>query len=185
MRPHQTTGKNATDSALIIDAMDFLYTADINGFCIASSDSDYTRLATRIRVSNKFVLGIGRLNTPPAFVNACNVFVHTEALQNPQPTPQPKATSAPTPVKQPPTQTAKTKDKKKFKKLLAKAFESTVQGDGWAHLGAIGASLHAIDPNFDPRTYGHKQLLQLVRAYPDFIEVKKPDKLTHYIRVKA
>ncbi len=173
-----TQGKNATDSALIIDTMDILYTAGVEGFCIASSDSDYTRLATRIREKNLFVMGIGRSLTPRSFVNACDVFVYTENLQSvadegaktesPAPAaPRKRSSKKAAKLSVDPAQTH-------LKGLFRTAFDSAAQEDGWAHLGAIGSFLRQLDPGFDPRTYGHKQLSQLVQAYPDFIEVREP-----------
>jgi hypothetical protein len=156
-----TTGKNATDSAMIIDAMDILYTADIQGFCLVSSDSDYTRLATRIREKGFFVMGIGKKMTPRAFVNACDVFVYTENLQSKRREhtthkPSPKSQGAP-PDPRP---------------LLEEAFEMAVQDDGWASLGPLGQYLRQLDPGFDSRTYGFKQLSQMVRAYQDVFQVR-------------
>lgn len=161
-----TVGKNATDSALIIDAMDILYEGTVNGFCLISSDSDYTRLATRIREKGLFVMGIGQKSTPRAFVNACEVFVYTENLltekEMPKVTPLPKKTNVanipadPLPV-------------------LKDAFDMAAQEDGWAFLGAVGDRLRQLDPGFDSRTYGHKQLSQLIRAYPNVFEVKEKE----------
>jgi uncharacterized LabA/DUF88 family protein len=166
-----TTGKNATDSALIIDAMDLLYTAGVNGFCIASSDSDYTRLATRIREKNLFVMGIGRNLTPAAFVNACDVFVYTENLQ----AITDNTEAAPTLNVKPTTKAsvADSKNSAKLEKLFRTAFELAVEEDGWAKLSAMGSSLRQLDPGFDPRTYGHTQLSQLVKAHPKFIETRE------------
>ncbi|MBA3869952.1 MAG: NYN domain-containing protein [Anaerolineae bacterium] len=186
-----TKGKNATDIALIIDAMDILHSGSVDGFCIASSDSDYTRLATRVREQNLFVMGIGRQNTPPAFVNACTVFVYTENLQ----ALAVDGTKPEVPVPMPPTERAiesivkDAADPARLEALFRTAFELAVQDDGWAHLGAMGSSLRQLDPAFDPRTYKHKQLSQLVRAYPKFIEVRE-DKTNGgtgaiYIRLKA
>jgi len=159
-----TTGKNATDSALIIDAMDILYEGTANSFCIVSSDSDYTRLATRIREKGLFVMGIGRKTTPRAFVNACEVFVYTENLLD-------------------------EKDKEKvidslnkskidnipdnLLSLLKNAFDTTVQDDGWAFLGMMGNRLRQLDPSFDSRTYGYKQLSQLIKAHADKFEINE------------
>ena len=183
-----TVGKNATDSTLIIDAMDILYTSDVNAFCIVSSDSDYTRLATRIREKNLFVVGIGRNNTARAFVNACDVFVFTENLQD-------NEVSVETPVQddksKPPVQVSKqvsSKSKKQLVKLFNTAFELAAQEDGWADLSAMGNSLRKTDPAFDPRTYGHKQLLKLVQDYPELIEVRnsgKKDKPVYQVRMKS
>jgi uncharacterized LabA/DUF88 family protein len=167
-----TTGKNATDSAMIIDAMDTLYTGGVDGFCIVSSDSDYTRLATRTREKGFFVMGIGKKTTPRAFVNACDVFVYTQNLvpeEKPKQSEKKKDSSA----KEPPE--APTQDPIP---LLMSAFDIAAQDDGWAFLGTLGHHLRQLDPGFDSRTYGFKQLSQLIRAYPKIFlmrEVKSPD----------
>jgi uncharacterized LabA/DUF88 family protein len=158
-----TVGKNSTDSAMIIDTMDILHGDLVDGFCIVSSDSDYTRLATRIREAGYFVLGIGKETTPKAFVNACNVFTYTENLE-------PKEISSKRGVA----------DKKKIERnkkidpipLLKGAFEMAVQEDGWANLATMGIYLHQLDPGFDPRTYGFKQLNQLIRNFPGRFELR-------------
>jgi uncharacterized protein (TIGR00288 family) len=166
-------GKNATDIALIIDAMDLLHTANVEGFCIVSSDSDYTPLVMRIREKGKFVLGVGRKQTVEGFVNACSEFVFTEDLQ---PT-QPEAEKQPI---------ADPKAKPKLEKLFKRAFKQSVLEEGWAHLGGFGSTLKTIDPDFDPRTYGHKQLSQLVDARQDFLEVRKQEgKGAIYVRLKT
>ncbi len=154
-----TIGKNATDSAMIIDAMDILYTAKIDGFCLVSSDSDYTRLATRIREKGVFVMGIGKKMTPRAFVNACDVFVYTENL-----VPH-KAGKA--------QQAAKPLSDSDPRPMLREAFEMAVQDDGWASLGPLGQYLRQLDPGFDSRTYGYKQLSQLVRGYSDLFKIRE------------
>jgi uncharacterized LabA/DUF88 family protein len=180
LKPEQqfsyTSGKNATDSALIIDAMDFIYTAGIDGICIVSSDSDYTRLATRIREKNLFVMGIGRSITPRSFVNACDIFVYTENLQSlPDIDSKAEALSS----NQSPEQLDKVdaSDLKRLKKLLRTAFDSAVRENGWAHLSAIGTALRKLDPAFDPRTYGYKQLspmlMELAKEFPDFMKLEK------------
>ena len=164
-----TTGKNATDSAMIIDAMDTLYEGVVNGFCLVSSDSDYTRLATRIREKGFFVMGIGRNDTPRAFVNACEVFIYTENL------PAQRAVSKTRkPRKAAPTAEPSRPDPLP---LLKSAFEMAVEEDGWAYLGSVGSRLRQLDPSFDPRTYGHKQLSMLIRALGTFEvnEVKSQD----------
>ncbi len=179
LKPEQqftyASGKNATDSALIIDAMDILYTAGVDGICIVSSDSDYTRLATRIREKNLFVMGIGKKTTPRAFVNACDLFVYTENLQAAGDADK----KAEAPLR---TKTAKkaTKiggegatDPVRLESLFRTAFDSATQDDGWADLSAMGGFLQQLDPGFDPRTYGHKRLSQLVEGFPDLIEVEK------------
>jgi uncharacterized LabA/DUF88 family protein len=163
-----TIGKNATDSAMIIDAMDLLYSGTVDAFCLVSSDSDYTRLATRIREKGFFVMGIGQKKTPRAFVSACDVFVYTENL---------------VPQKPPKKQVSRRKDSKESAEpkeplppdaasLLIQAFENAVQEDGWAFLGTLGHHLRQLDPGFDARTYGHNQLSALIRAKPKLFEVK-------------
>jgi uncharacterized protein (TIGR00288 family) len=175
LKPEQqfsyTSGKNATDIALIIDAMDFLHTAEVDGICIVSSDSDFTPLATRIREKGLFVMGIGRSTTPRAFVNACDVFVYTENLRSNVEDVSPEA---PLTVRKPEDEPAPTADNEDhFERLFRSAFDAAVQDDGWAHLGTMGSSLRQLDPGFDPRTYGHKLLSQLVQANPDFFEQEK------------
>lgn len=160
-----TVGKNATDSAMIIDAMDILYSASVDGFCLVSSDSDYTRLATRIREKGFFVMGIGQKKTPRAFVNACDVFVYTENLM---PKPAAKRSS---PKKS--TKSEKEHQSPDPAPLLKQAFDIAVQEDGWAFLGTLGHHLRQLDPGFDARTYGHNQLSTLVRAYSKIFEIKE------------
>ncbi len=160
-----TVGKNATDSAMIIDAMDIMYEGGVDGFCIVSSDSDYTRLATRIREKGFFVMGVGKKGTPRAFVNACEVFVITENLS-----PEMELIKS--------EETRKTVDSSKTMapdplSLLKEAFEVSVQEDGWAPLTAIGQALRQRDPAFDSRTYGYKQLSLLIQAYQKVFTVKK------------
>ena len=162
-----TIGKNATDSALIIDAMDILHSKLVDGFCIVSSDSDYTRLATRIREAGIFVMGIGEDKTPKPFVNACNIFIYTANLL-------PKTA----PVKS--KTTSRSRSKKVVEEppkpdplpLLKQAFDLAASEDGWAHLSVIGNQLHQLDPSFDPRTFGFKQLSQLIKAQKGVFEVK-------------
>lgn len=159
-----TVGKNATDSALIIDAMDILYENSVNGFCLVSSDSDYTRLATRIREKGFFVMGIGKKTTPRALVNGCEVFVFTENLISPNKKPgspqkskeEAGESNSPDPVP-----------------ILKNAFEVAVQEDGWAFLANVGSRIRQLDPSFDPRTYGKRQLSLLIRSYPETFEVKE------------
>ena len=187
-----TTGKNATDSALIIDAMDILNSGSVQGFCIVSSDSDYTRLCTRIRESGLFVMGIGRMTTPEAFINACNVFVYIENLNQsdevtaPATAKESKAVKAPDAVRKPAAGTAK--NSKKVLKLLRRAFDISAQDDGgWVHLGALGNALQRIEPSFDSRTYGFKNLSLLIKSMPSQFIVKgakKSGTSTIYVRMK-
>ena len=151
-----TVGKNATDSALIIDAMDVLHSGSVGGFCIVSSDSDYTRLATRVRESGMFVMGVGRSDTPKSFVNACEVFVYTENLM----------------PKKEPGQEAAVKSNREWVPLVAQAIEMATQDDGWALLAAVGSNLQKLNPAFDSRSYGHKQLSQLIKSQPDSFDIE-------------
>ena len=162
-----TVGKNATDSALIIDAMDLLHSGSVGGFCIVSSDSDYTRLATRIRESGMFVMGVGRSNTPKSFVNACEVFVYTENL-SPQKNKERRA---------------KGKSDVEWTKLVKQAIGMASQDDGWALLATVGSNLRKLDPAFDSRTYGHSQLSQLVKSRQDLFEIKGKSPVR--VRVKS
>ena len=151
-----TTGKNATDSALIIEAMDLLHAGTVSGFCIVSSDSDYTRLAMRIREQGLFAMGVGKSDTPKSFVNACEVFVYTENLS---PKEKQKAQIA-------------SVESSDWTQTIERAIEMADQDDGWALLSAIGSYVRQLDPAFDPRTYHHKQLSQLVKSKPKKFETK-------------
>lgn len=162
-----TIGKNATDSAMIIDAMDILYTGGVDGFCLVSSDSDYTRLATRIREKGFFVMGIGKKNTPRAFVNACDVFVYTQNLIPQEEQVSKKNGKHKTQAVQSETATPDPMP------LLKAAFEIASGDDGWAFLGTLGHHLRQLDPGFDARTYGFKQLSLLITAHPEVFEVKE------------
>ena len=171
-----TIGKNATDSAMIIDAMDILHSEVVDGFCLVSSDSDYTRLATRIRETGIFVMGIGEKKTPKPFVNACDVFVYTENLVIEQ-----------KPASQPRTQkggSKKVKEETDPIPLLTQAFEMAVQQDGWASLANMGNALYQLDPGFDPRTYGHKQLSKMMLKFKDQFEVHEKDTGGFFVKIK-
>lgn len=167
-----TVGKNATDSAMIIEAMDILYTGGVDGFCLVSSDSDYTRLATRIREQNMFVMGIGKQKiTPRPFVDACDVFVYTENLV------VSAVAESSAPAQETPT-VAKTKSEgdklqKNLAQLARTAYESAAPNGGWVKLSVMGDKLRQLDPAFDPRTYGYRQLSLLVQAHPELFEVRK------------
>lgn len=153
-----TTGKNATDSAMIIDAMDLLYAGHLDGFCIVSSDSDFTRLAARIREQGLTVYGVGEIKTPQAFVAACDKFIYTENLVDDLP----KA-AAP----------GKLKSDKRLDRLLREAVEAASDDAGWAHLGAVGSNLIRLASDFDARTYGFAKLKDLVAAHPGYeVEVR-------------
>src|SRR5215208_1402628 len=161
-----TIGKNATDSAMIIDAMDLLHSGVVDGFCLVSSDSDYTRLATRIREAGVFVMGIGEKKTPKAFVNACDLFVYTENLVEQKKATQQKRTQTSRVKKTTTTEiepeTEPEKEEADPMPVLSQAFEMAVGQDGWARLDVMGNAIYQVDPGFDPRTYGHKQLSRML-----------------------
>lgn len=163
-----TTGKNATDSTLIIDAMDLLYTRRLDGFCLITSDSDFTGLATRIREEGLLVLGFGEQKTPDAFRNACNKFILTEVLRRPSSEPDVASMkSDATPVvesKVAPTAVTSPVFPKEF---VLSALEQSSDESGWAHLGTFGSYLTKLQPDFDSRVYGFKKLSDLVKAKTD------------------
>ncbi|WKZ34150.1 MAG: NYN domain-containing protein [Anaerolineales bacterium] len=173
-----TIGKNATDSAMIIDAMDILHSGVVDGFCLVSSDSDYTRLATRIRETGVFVMGMGEKKTPKPFVNACDVFVYTENLiSTKKMTAQPRAQRGGT----------KKKEEADPMPVLIQAFEMAVQQDGWASLANMGNALYQVDPSFDPRTYGHKQLSKMISKLSDRFEMRAQENggpIIFYVKMK-
>jgi len=149
-----TVGKNATDAAMIIDAMDLLYTNKFDGFCIVSSDSDFTKLASRIRESGLVVYGFGEKKTPGPFVSACDKFIYTEVLT----------------FKEDDTLSIKRKSTNALKQdtklvdLLRNAVEASSDDSGWAHLAPMGSTIAKQAPEFDPRNYGYKKLGELVAA---------------------
>ena len=149
-----TSGKNATDSALIIDAMDLLYTGKFDGFCIVSSDSDFTKLATRIREAGLFVYGFGEGKTPEAFVSACDKFIFTEVLRSND--------DINDKIKR--KTTNELKNDTKLVNLLRNAVEASSDDSGWAHLASVGSNIAKQSPEFDPRNYGYKKLGELASA---------------------
>lgn len=185
-----TTGKNATDSTLIIDAMDLLYTRKFDGFCLVTSDSDFTGLAVRIREEGLTILGFGEQKTPEAFRNACHKFILTEVLRPSSP-PAETATPQPKPENTYQPQMPET-DKKAVifpKKFVLNALEQSCDDTGWANLGTFGSYLTKLQPDFDSRVYGYKKLSDLVKARSDIFSTEeravpgKPHKVL-YIRAK-
>ncbi len=190
-------GKNATDMAILIDAMDILYSGKVDTFCLVSSDSDFTPLAIRLRDEGCQVIGVGNEKTNEAFINACTQFITTNSLtvasEETSITELPK--SAPTPVVKMAIKMAKTTQIIKVTKalkapkvlnpvsLLKKAYQVAPQEDGWVYLGQLGHSLHQLDAGFKPSKYGQSTLGKLVRSYPDLFEVKG-DNATVYIKLK-
>lgn len=162
-----TTGKNATDSALIIDAMDILYSGHVDGFCIISSDSDFTRLASRLREAGMLVIGMGEKKTPKPFVAACERFLYLENLT---------ADSATAPVSKTPVEPEKVALDKEMRQLIRAIYavlDDISNEDGWAGLGAVGSILGKRQPDFDTRNYGYSKLLPLITATGAFHIQKK------------
>ena len=151
-----TRGKNATDSAMIIDAMDLLYTETMDGFCVVSSDSDFTRLSARIREAGLIVYGFGEQKTPKAFVGACDRFIYTEILRKQDE----KADGAP--LKRPSVRDLKSDSR--LATLLRNATEDSADETGWANLGTVGQNVANKAPEFDPRNYGYKKFGELIHA---------------------
>jgi hypothetical protein len=186
-----TVGKNVTDSAMIIDAMDILHSGVVDGFCLVSSDSDYTRLATRIREAGVFVMGIGEKKTPKAFVNACDLFVYTENLVEEKKALQKKRTQSSrakkTNAEAAEAEAEAEKEEADPMPVLSQAFEMAVGQDGWARLDVMGNAIYQVDPGFDPRTYGHKQLSRMLNKLKDKFEMRTKDldgQLIFYVRMK-
>lgn len=153
-----TVGKNASDIALVIDAMDLLHSERFDGFCLVSSDSDFTRLASRIREQGTDVFGFGEQKTPDSFRQACHRFFFTENLLPGSNSPDP----------QPATQIKPLLPPSAAMPLLRKAIAQTAGEDDWANLGAVGNWLVRLSPDFDQRTYGHAKLIDLVRKTGSF-----------------
>lgn len=154
-----TTGKNATDSAMIIDAMDILYSNKVDAFCLASSDSDFTKLATRLRESGLQVYGIGEKKTPDPFIVACDRFIYIEILKN-----QVKESSKEKENKK----NDYDKITSKVIKLIASTISDVADDDGWAFLGDVGSLLQKKQPNFDSRNYGFQKLTPMINSIDKF-----------------
>jgi hypothetical protein len=195
-----TSGKNATDSSLIIDAMDLMYTRRFDGFCLVSSDSDFTRLAQRLREEGLTVYGFGERKTPDAFVQACDKFIYTEVLRADAAPPVPLKTApskavdagarspssgkvavAAKPAAPAPTAAAKGADVAAKSAaapplplpLIRQAIEQASDEQGWSQLSAVGNYLTKIRPDFDPRLYGHKKLSDMFKQHPKYFAVEE------------
>ena len=202
-----TVGKNSSDSALIIDAMDLLYAGKVDGFCIVSSDSDFTRLAIRLRESGMMVIGIGEKKTPSSLIAACDRFIYLEVLDGAIKKKAPKGTAARNMDKNPERITGKSAEKtliKPAEKTAPKTFdrideptleliESTIDDigddDGWAFLGDVGNLIVRKKPEFDPRTYGFNKLTPMLKSLTDILEIDERDSdkkgIKHvYVRLK-
>ncbi len=158
-----TTGKNATDSAMIIDAMDILYSDKVNGFCLVSSDSDFTRLATRLREAGMTVFGIGEKKTPEPFIVACDKFIYIEILKN-----QTEENGSEPSKNKPSLKSNVDKITPKVVKLIASTISDLADDDGWAYLGDVGNLLQKKQTNFDSRNYGFQKLTPLIKSIKKF-----------------
>ena len=185
-----TSGKNATDSSMIIDAMDLMYTQRFDGFCLVSSDSDFTRLAQRLREEGLTVYGFGERKTPDAFVQACDKFIYTEVLRTEagqrareagdeqarkESRDQVRAGANRLRSRRP-APAADAKDKSAVPlplELIRQAIEEASDENGWAFLGAVGSYLNKIRPDFDPRLYGHRKLSDLLKHHPRYFAVEE------------
>lgn len=174
-----TSGKNATDSAMIIDAMDLLYSERFDGFCIVSSDSDFTRLASRIREAGLIVYGFGEQKTPKAFVSACDKFIYTEVLVG---TEQSEAEVAAAPKSG-----NELRGDTKLMNLLRNAIDAASDENGWAALGGIGSILSKRSPDFDSRNYGYSKLSGLINGIGLFdVEERQFGNAKHlYVRMRG
>ncbi|HKL37519.1 MAG TPA: NYN domain-containing protein [Bacteroidales bacterium] len=162
-----TTGKNATDSAMIIDAMDILHSRNVDGFCLVSSDSDFTRLATRLRESGMLVLGLGEKKTPRPFIAACDKFIYVEVIAGTKPQ-EAKTTRKSTGKKTTAKQTSGSEGVDKIDtdliQLMKNSIEDLADDNGWAHLAEVGSLLIKKRPDFDPRNYGFPKLTPLMKS---------------------
>jgi uncharacterized LabA/DUF88 family protein/Fe-S-cluster formation regulator IscX/YfhJ len=170
-----STGKNASDSALIIDAMDILYTGKVDGFCIVSSDSDFTRLATRLREAGMKVIGIGEKKTLTPFITACDKFIYIEILKKPDLEIQTDSSNKKTSKNsKTPNNNAISKIDPKIIKLFADSIDDLEDENGWAFLGDLGNLMLKKKPDFDPRNYGFPKMLAFIESMNKF-EIDKRD----------
>jgi uncharacterized LabA/DUF88 family protein len=185
-----TVGKNSSDSALIIDAMDLLYSGKLDGFCIVSSDSDFTRLAIRLRESGMKVIGIGEKKTPNSFIVACDRFIYIEVLDGAiqKKKPKPTTTDSKKPVEKPSAKALNKIDDATID-LIEATIEDIEDDDGWAFLGDVGNLIVKKKPEFDPRNYGFSKLTPMLKSLTDILEIdeRESDKkgIKHvYVRLR-
>ena len=163
-----TSGKNSTDSAMIIDAMDILHSQKVDGFCLVSSDSDFTRLATRLRESDMLVIGIGEKKTPNPFIVACDKFIYIEIIGAKE---KPKTTASKTTTQASVQTTEIDSIDSEVIDLLKSSIEDLADDDGWTSLAALGALINKKKPDFDPRNYGFPKLSQLIKPLKEHFDV--------------
>ncbi|MFC2151471.1 NYN domain-containing protein [Bacteroidota bacterium] len=169
-----TTGKNATDSAMIIDAMDILHNQNVDGFCLVSSDSDFTRLATRLRESGMLVIGIGEKKTPNPFIVACDKFIYIEIIGAKETSKTTKTVKVQSPEIDP--------IDNKFIQLLKISIEDIADDNGWAFLAELGALIIKKKPDFDPRNYGFPKLTPLIKSLKKYFMVDEREVENSHIR---
>ncbi|HYC27193.1 MAG TPA: NYN domain-containing protein [Chitinophagaceae bacterium] len=187
-----TQGKNSTDSAMIIDAMDILYSGRVDGFCIVSSDSDFTRMATRLREAGMKVIGIGEKKTPTPFISACDKFIYLEILK--KSTRKENGTAPPERAKPEKRTSPPAEDEPVYKidnalvRLLSNSINDLADEDGWVFLGSLGSLLNKKYPDFDARNYGYSKLVDLIKDISEIeIDRRKSPKSNNshvYVRVK-
>lgn len=175
-----TRGKNATDMRMIIDAMDILYSDNMDGFCLVSSDSDFTPLAQRVRQDGLTVFGFGEAKTPQAFVRACDRFIYSDVLRTAD------TDKADTPAPRRPAGSSDLKGDTKLVNWVRNALEDAADDTGWASLGVVGQKVANNTPDFDPRNYGYKKLGELIRAMQLFEidERQMPNSPAHNIYIR-
>lgn len=185
-----TSGKNATDSSMIIDAMDILYTGRVDGFCIVSSDSDFTRLASRLREGGMVVFGLGEKKTPVSFISACDKFIYIEILKKSEDIIRPEIltkSKSKTKQKETKTETIGKIDHKLFK-LISESINDLADENGWVFLGDLGNLLAKKQPDFDPRNYGFKKLLLLIKSFDKLVLDERDtgkNNITHvFVKIK-
>jgi uncharacterized LabA/DUF88 family protein len=185
-----TSGKNATDSSMIIDAMDILYTGRVDGFCIVSSDSDFTRLASRLREGGMVVFGLGEKKTPVSFISACDKFIYIEILKKSEDIIKPEIltkTKGKSKLKVAKTETIGKIDHKLFK-LISESINDLADENGWVFLGDLGNLLAKKQPDFDPRNYGFKKLLLLIKSFDKLVLDERDtgkNNITHvFVKIK-
>jgi hypothetical protein len=186
-----TQGKNATDSAMIIDAMDILYSGKVDGFCIVSSDSDFTRLATRLREAGMKVIGIGERKTPSPFIVSCDKFIYIEIINSPV---SAQETISSKRKKGKPVKSVKVKEENdrqfqitKAKQLISSSISDLADDNGWAYLGDVGNLILKKQPDFDPRNFGFAKLTPLIRSFNFEIDERDSgmNNIKHiYIRIR-
>ncbi len=183
-----TVGKNATDSAMIIDAMDILYTEKVDGFCIVSSDSDFTRLATRLREAGMMVIGLGEKKTPNPFIVACDKFIYIEILSPPAKETEIKFEKGKKEIKATASNALQKVDRETIN-LISSSIRDLADESGWAFLGEVGNLILKKQPDFDPRNFGFQKLAPLIKSTGKYeIDERETDKKTIklvYVRLKS